>query len=145
MNALILIILCTNLCVADVYSQQSVDSIQKSIELNTITVVGNPTDARLKIQAHSAVRAEREYLMENRNSSLMATLEKLLGINALQIGQGGSKPIVRGLGFNRVAVVENGIKQQGQQWGADHGLEIDQYNVDYIEIIKGATSFDIVE
>ncbi|KAA6308625.1 hypothetical protein EZS27_039743, partial [termite gut metagenome] len=49
MKALILIILCINLCVADVYSQQSVDSIQKSIELNTITVVGNPTDARLKI------------------------------------------------------------------------------------------------
>ncbi|KAA6324373.1 hypothetical protein EZS27_026293 [termite gut metagenome] len=108
--------------------------------------MGNPTDARLKIQAHSAVRAEREYLIENRNSSLMATLEKLSGINALQIGQGGeAKPIVRGLRFNRVAVVENGIKQQGQQWGADHGLKIDQYNVDYIEIIKGATSFDIVE
>jgi iron complex outermembrane receptor protein len=58
----------------------------------------------------------------------------------MQTGQGFSKPSIRGLGFNRVAVVEKGVKQQGQQWGADHGLEIDQYNVENVEIIKGPVS-----
>ena len=46
--------------------------------------------------------------------------------------------MIRGLGFDRIAVAQNGIKQQGQQWGADHGLEISEWNVDQIEIIKGA-------
>ena len=44
---------------------------------------------------------------------------------------------MRGLGFNRMAVCENGIKHQGQQWGHEHGLEIDQFSVESIEIIKG--------
>jgi iron complex outermembrane receptor protein len=56
------------------------------------------------------------------------------------VGQGFSKPVIRGLGFNRLVVAENGIKQQGQQWGADHGLEIDQYGVEQVEVVKGPAS-----
>lgn len=37
-------------------------------------------------------------------------------------------------------VVENGIRHEGQQWGADHGLEIDQYAVERIEVVKGPAS-----
>ena len=58
----------------------------------------------------------------------------------MQIGSGASKPIIRGLGLNRVAVAENGVKQEGQQWGADHGLEIDALQVEDLEIIKGVGS-----
>ena len=44
---------------------------------------------------------------------------------------------MRGLGFTRLAVTENGIKQEGQQWGADHGLEIDALTTESVEVIKG--------
>ena len=64
------------------------------------------------------------------------------GITSIDIGSGQSKPVIRGLGFNRVVVVENNIKHEAQQWGADHGLEIDQYAVDIIEIIKGPASLE---
>ncbi|RYD70320.1 MAG: TonB-dependent receptor, partial [Sphingobacteriales bacterium] len=57
------------------------------------------------------------------------------------IGSGQSKPLIRGLGFNRVVVVDKGIKHEGQQWGADHGLEIDQFAIGEIELIKGSASF----
>src|SRR5690606_17958178 len=36
-----------------------------------------------------------------------------------------------------VAVSENGIKQEGQQWGADHGLDIDALQTEKVDIIKG--------
>ena len=55
----------------------------------------------------------------------------------MSIGSGSSKPMIRGLGFNRVVVAENGMKHEGQQWGDDHGLEADQYAVDRVEVIKG--------
>ena len=42
--------------------------------------------------------------------------------------------------FNRVSVVENGIKQEGQQWGADHGLEVDAFSVNSVNVIKGPAS-----
>jgi outer membrane receptor protein involved in Fe transport len=34
-------------------------------------------------------------------------------------------------------VSDQGVKQEGQQWGLDHGLEIDPFGVGRVEIIKG--------
>lgn len=73
--------------------------------------------------------------------SLMQTLERLAGVKTIGIGSGQSKPLIRGLGFNRVVVLDKGIKHEGQQWGADHGLEIDQFATGEIDILKGAASF----
>lgn len=44
------------------------------------------------------------------------------------------------MGFNRIAVLENGIKQEGQQWGADHGLELDAFNIETVNVLKGPSS-----
>ena len=81
-----------------------------------------------------------EYLTRNQGNTFINTLEKLPGISAINVGVGISKPVIRGLSLNRVIVNEYGIKQEGQQWGADHGLEIDQFNVDRVEVVKGPVS-----
>lgn len=85
--------------------------------------------------------ASAAYLRRNLGSTLMQSLEKIPGVSAMQIGSGQSKPQIRGLGFNQIAVIDGGIKHEGQQWGADHGLEIDQFAVGQAEIIKGPASF----
>ncbi|QWX85162.1 TonB-dependent receptor [Cellulophaga sp. HaHaR_3_176] len=82
----------------------------------------------------------KEFLNNNRENSLMQTLSKIPGVSTITIGSGQSKPVIRGLGFNRVAVVQNGIKHEAQQWGNDHGLEIDQHGIENIQIIKGPAS-----
>ncbi len=82
----------------------------------------------------------KEFLTTNRENSLMQTLSKIPGVSTIKIGSGQSKPVIRGLGFNRVAVVQNGIKHEAQQWGNDHGLEIDQYGIENIQIVKGPAS-----
>lgn len=84
--------------------------------------------------------ADREFLEQNESGSLMQTLSRLPGIGSMDIGSGHSKPVIRGLGFNRVVVAENGLRHEGQEWGHDHGLEIDQESVERIEIIKGPAS-----
>ena len=132
--------LCMALHAASVCAQPANDSIRTTVELPAVTVEGHAGAERRKTQPQAIIVADEEYLTENRSHSLMSSLEKLPGIKAWQIGQGFSKPVIRGLGFNRVAVTEHGIKQQGQQWGADHGLEIDQYNVERITLIKGPAS-----
>ena len=58
----------------------------------------------------------------------------------MDIGPGISKPVIRGMGFNRISVVDKGVIQQNQQWGADHGLDIDQYDIDRVLIHKGPLS-----
>jgi iron complex outermembrane receptor protein len=119
---------------------QEPDSALPVQRLEPVAVVGSAAAARQRLQTLELLHAKREYVLENRSSSLMNALEKLPGVSAFQVGQGFSKPVIRGLGFNRLVVAENGIKQQGQQWGADHSLEIDQYGVEQVEIVKGPAS-----
>lgn len=92
---------------------------------------------RQRSRPENIQRVSSDYLQQQFTGSLASSLEKLPGMSAMEIGAGASKPIIRGLGFNRVAVTENGIKQEGQQWGADHSLEIDAFSVENIEILKG--------
>lgn len=84
---------------------------------------------------------DEKFIRQNLSGSLMESIQRLPGISTIGIGAGQSKPLIRGLGFNRVVVVDKGVKHEGQQWGADHGLEIDQFSVHQVEIIKGAASF----
>lgn len=82
----------------------------------------------------------REFLERNYNSTFSEGLEKIPGLNSINTGVGIAKPVVRGLQGNRITVNDHGIRQEGQQWGSDHGLEIDPYNVDRAEVIRGAAS-----
>ena len=73
-------------------------------------------------------------------AALAQTLDKVAGIASINVGVGVSKPVIRGLSNNRILVLTDNVKQEGQQWGADHGLEVDQYDVEEIEILKGPAS-----
>ncbi|MGY6560841.1 MAG: TonB-dependent receptor plug domain-containing protein [Luteibaculaceae bacterium] len=81
------------------------------------------------------------FIRQNLDNTLANTLERIAGLSAVDMGVGVAKPVIRGLTGNRVLVNDLGIKQEGQQWGLDHGLEIDQFNVERLEIIKGPASF----
>lgn len=83
---------------------------------------------------------EREEFQKHRRVSFAESLEREPGIRSMNTGQGISKPMLRGLSFHRIAVVDRGIKQEGQQWGADHGLEVDPFDMERVEIIKGPSS-----
>ena len=48
-----------------------------------------------------------------------------------------SKPVIRGLGYNRVLTINDGVRQEGQQWGDEHGIEVDDASVNKIELLKG--------
>lgn len=113
---------------------------KNDIELNEITV---SADSRRSLQMKSSqniIKVDKSYIENNFSGSLMQSLEKIPGVRAMTIGSGQSKPAIRGLGFNRMMVTQNGIKHEGQQWGEDHGLEIDQFSIDDIEILKGPSS-----
>lgn len=72
--------------------------------------------------------------------SLAASLERLPGVSSIQIGAGQSKPVIRGLAFHRNLVVEDGMRHESQQWGEEHGLEIDALSAGKVEVIRGPSS-----
>ena len=95
----------------------------RTLSLQEVVVKDDYAEERKKDESLNIEIVNDEYLKQNRGGSLMNSLERLPGVSTINIGSDQSKPIIRGLGFNRVVVVENGIKHEAQQWGEDHGLE----------------------
>ncbi len=83
-----------------------------------------------------------EFIHQNFSGSLIQSLQNVVGINTMSIGSGTAKPIIRGLGFNRVVVALNSSKHEGQQWGADHGLEVDAFSPESVQLIKGTATIE---
>ncbi len=110
------------------------------VTLSEVSVTDSYAERRRATDARPVEVVDEQYLRMNLSGSLMQSLERLPGISTIDIGSGQSKPVIRGLGFNQVVVAENGIKHESQQWGADHGVEIDQFGVERIEVIKGPGS-----
>ena len=74
------------------------------------------------------------------STNVVDAIARMPGMAQLTTGSGISKPVIRGLGYNRVAVVNDGIRQEGQQWGDEHGIEVDAASVNSVEILKGPAS-----
>lgn len=79
-------------------------------------------------------------LKQSAANNIIEALATQPGISQITTGSGISKPVIRGLGYNRVVVVNDGIRQEGQQWGDEHGIEIDQYSINRVEVLKGPAS-----
>ena len=83
-----------------------------------------------------------EALDRARGQSLAETIAGLNGVTALSTGPTIQKPVVRGLHSDRVLILENGVRQEGQQWGGEHAPEIDPFAAGTIEVIKGAAGVE---
>ncbi len=145
MNKALLAFVLSPVCIAAIADNHVSKGISKPIEtgvdssivMQDVTVLGN---RQKDIQMRSSVNTisiGKEFLQNNFSGSLMQSLSSIPGVKAMSIGSGQSKPTIRGLGFNRMVVTEDGIKHEGQQWGDDHGLEIDQFAIDHIDVDKG--------
>ncbi|MCB2378727.1 TonB-dependent receptor [Hymenobacter sp. BT635] len=79
-------------------------------------------------------------LQQTRGQALGEALQKIAGVTAIQTGPGIFKPMIHGLHSNRVTVLNNGVRQEGQQWGTEHGPEIDPFIASRLTVVKGAAS-----
>lgn len=104
----------------------------------TVTGVTSATSIRKTPVPVSIVR--RIELLQTPSANIIDALAGKPGISQLTTGAGISKPIIRGLGYNRVVVINDGVRQEGQQWGDEHGIEIDELSINKAEILKGPAS-----
>ena len=79
-------------------------------------------------------------LLTTSSTNMIDALARQPGISQITTGGGISKPVIRGLGYNRIVVVNDGVRQEGQQWGDEHGIEIDGQGVNNVEVLKGPAS-----
>lgn len=113
--------------------------IKKTNQLQDVTVTGyNIKKDQLSTVTSNDIKGVQ--LFQTSGSTLGESLKSIPGLNSLQTGPSLSKPIIHGLHSNRVLILNNGIRQEGQQWGSEHAPEIDPFIASKITIIKGAAS-----
>ena len=110
------------------------------VENEGVTVTGVSTATRLKQSPQPVTVVKKNELFKISSSNIINSLSHVAGVNALTTGPAISKPFIRGLGYNRVLVINDGIRQEGQQWGDEHGIEVDDYSVQRVEVLKGPAS-----
>ncbi len=76
-------------------------------------------------------------LEETRGLSLADALSRINGVSLLQTGSTISKPVIHGLHGNRILTINNGVRQEGQQWGNEHAPEIDPFIAGKLVVMQG--------
>jgi iron complex outermembrane receptor protein len=114
---------------------------ESAVEQEAVTVTGVASATKTKQSPQPVSVVKKSDLLQTSSSNIIDALSKLVpGVSGLSTGQAISKPVIRGLGYNRVVTVHDGIRQEGQQWGDEHGIEIDEYSVQRVEVLKGPAS-----
>ena len=123
-----------------IHPNDSSDVFFKHLKLNELVVTGVTGDTKLKNSTAPISVVSGKELHQTTSTNIIDAIAKQPGISQITTGSGISKPIIRGLGYNRIIVMNEGIRQEGQQWGDEHGIEIDGQNINSVEILKGPAS-----
>ena len=123
-----------------VHPSDSTDVFYKHLKLNELVVTGVTGDTKLKNSTAPISIVSGKELRQTTSTNIIDAIAKQPGVSQITTGSGISKPIIRGLGYNRIIVMNEGVRQEGQQWGDEHGIEIDPQNVNSVEILKGPAS-----
>jgi iron complex outermembrane receptor protein len=110
------------------------------IEGKEIVITGSATSADHRRNSTSIATVSKAELLQHPSTNIIDAISRIPGVSQISTGPAISKPVIRGLSGNRVVTLSNGVKQQGQQWGDEHGVEIDQYSADRVEVLRGAAS-----
>jgi len=103
-----------------------------------ITALGNITNIQRSPTPVTIVT--HDMLLQSSSSTIIDAISTQPGVNMTTEGPGTTKPQINGLGFDRVLVLTDGLRQEDFQWGDDHGILIDPYAIYDAEIIRGPAS-----
>ena len=144
MKAIYIILLSWVCLCAPVAAQTETDTIESFSHhmqhLQEVTVTGLTGSTRANHSPAPISVVAPRVLQETSSTNIIDAVAHQPGVSQITTGSGISKPVIRGLGYNRIVTVNDGIRQEGQQWGDEHGIEVDAQTVHSVEILKGPAS-----
>ena len=126
--------------IKDHHTNDTTDVFFRHLQLNELTVTGVTGDTKMKHATAPVSIVTPQVLRATASTNIIDAIARQPGVSQLTTGGSISKPIIRGLGYNRVVVMSEGVRQEGQQWGDEHGVEVDGSSVNSVEILKGPAS-----
>lgn len=119
----------------------STDVFYRHLQLQEVIVTGPTGNTRLRQSPVSINVIDAAALHSTGSANLLDAIAATTpGVSTMTTGGSIAKPIIRGLGGTRVVTVYDGIRQEGHQWGDEHGVEIDANAVGTVEVLKGPGS-----
>ena len=109
-------------------------------EQNEVSVTGTSMARDRSQNPQPTTFVSNEYLNEHSATNVIDAIADIPGVSAMTDGQSISKPVIRGLGYNRVLTINDGVEQMDQAWFDEFGIEVDPDAVDRVEILKGPAS-----
>ena len=105
-------------------------------ELNEIILKGKAYNNKINTMLENNV--SKETLERFSTGTLGDALDSLSGVSSLNKGNGIVKPIINGLHSSRIIMINNGVRMQDQEWGAEHAPNIDINSVGRVTLVKSA-------
>ena len=103
-----------------------------------IVVTASPdARSRYELAQPTSVLAEEE-LARRLQPTLGETLNREPGVSSTFFGQGASRPVIRGLGGDRIRILEGGLGTgDASTTSPDHAVSIDPLAAERIEVLRG--------
>lgn len=108
---------------------------EQEIHLKDVEITAHRTDAP---SSQPLTTLSGSDLEKTRGQTLGESLKAITGVTTMQTGSSIAKPVIHGLHSNRVLIMNNGVRQEGQQWGSEHAPEIDPFVATRLSVVKGA-------
>lgn len=115
-------------------AEENVNLNEDEVHLQDVEIVAR----RISSLTQPAASLHNQALEQTRGQTLAGALQKIVGVTMLQTGASIAKPVIHGLHSNRILIINNGIRQEGQQWGSEHAPEIDPFIAKRLTVVKGA-------
>lgn len=104
-------------------------------------IVTAPLEGAIIESLQGANIVRRDDIIATLGGGLGDTLDAQPGVSSTSFGAGASRPIIRGLGEDRVRVLQNGIGAiDASTASPDHAVTSDGLDADRIEILRGAAA-----
>ena len=108
---------------------------ERPLKTSTTVVVGQYAASSLQ-KPKTIISSSKQY--HNLYGTIAETINSEAGITQRSMGPASARPIIRGLGGERLVIVQEGQKTGDlSATSADHAVAIEPLNVERIEIIRG--------
>ncbi len=107
--------------------------------LEDMTVTASPAGTKTSLEAFNAVSTIHGFdIVRESGGDLATTIEREPGVALRGFGPGSNRPIIRGFDGDRVLILQDGIRAGDlSAESGDHGVAIDPYGAERIEILRG--------
>lgn len=111
------------------------------IHLGPIDVLGEMGSSDILHTVPTVSNLHGDKLFKQSRNSLGETLRNELGVNSSQFGPAASRPVIRGLGGDRIRILQNGIGVlDASGTSQDHAVPINPLTAESVEIVRGPIS-----